>query len=264
MIVFVNIALILHGCSSNISNRTDEFNIKSKPIHDLSGLDLIAELEDGNLLTISNIPDEKTNENAIFIVDQDGNNRAKLIESSYNKPIYTATLAANKWVVFAEATNDMICSDWEIKAINTENKEIYTIDNGKVNPSALKLSGTTFMAPLLNSSGSKIVWSTFEPEKDGSYIAVIRLYDLETKESKLIDQNNKESEEFGHPKIDGNYIVYDKGRIDQQAGCRFGTVYLKDITINDSVELDNGRLLSWPKKAEGPFITEYVNLSTDK
>lgn len=221
------------------NNGSEEASVlNTKTIHSLDGASLIGELPDGRLVTLTN-SDEKAKINSIYIVDKSGNNRMKLMDSTDNKLIYTVALA-DPWVVYAQATDDMICADWEIKAINIETKKIIDIDYGKVRPSQLNMEGVaTLMGPMLSSSGTKIAWTTFELDETNHGIAVVRSYDLSSNKSVLIDQNGQPLEEFGHPKIDGNLVVYDKGHIVQGIG-REGTVYIKNLSTNESQEIESG------------------------
>ena len=161
------------------------------------------------------------------------------IAATTNKNIYDV-LVTEKWLVYVEASNNMIKNDWSLFIENIDNSQRIEIDKGKLDITKLKMVTPTFMGPLIAASNGKVAWSTFETDSTGATKAVLKLYDIANKTYKVIDKLDINDGEFGKPSIDGEWLVYDKGKIDMEKLERSGTIILLNLKNNKKTVLDKG------------------------
>lgn len=155
------------------------------------------------------------------------------------KEIYDVVQAGD-WIVWAEASPGMVKADWSIVARNLRTGEILPIEKGRLSATG-RTEVTTLFGPYLAGSEDDLVWSTFEPGTDDTGVAVVRHYNLTTRSSEVIDRLEDISVgEFGHPRISGDYVVYDQGRIDVQNQGRYGVVKLYNLKTQERRTLDEG------------------------
>jgi hypothetical protein len=247
VVSFFLLFILLQGCSGpeHPQEQASDPGMldRLRPIRQLQGLDLVGKLPDGKLVCVGEAPadsvqvGQKKYNNALFLTDKSGDNRVKLADATNGKEIYTAALAGG-WVVYAEATYGQE-DDWEIKALNLDNQEALLLADCQIKLSDLPMP--TWIAPYPGTCGSS---SHLDNDGTGDkrvLRAVVRLYDLETRVSTIIDQSTDPLVNFGeYPQIDGNLAVYDQGRFDAKAQAYQGTVILLDLGSGNKTVLDHG------------------------
>ena len=246
VILITIIVIILNACSNKIPKDIVKLNseqikinseqIKINNVYSIEKSHPIASLIDGRTVLLQDSPEE---DNYIFITEKNNLKIENKILATYHKKIYT-TVVTDEWIVYAEASNDMIKSDWTIFAQNLNTGKRIEIDKGKIDSvlAQSKFETMTLLGPLISASNKKVIWSTFEPDKNNSIKAVIKMYDIEQNKYKVIDQIDISDGEFGKPSIDGEWIVCDLGKIDVKAQGRWGTIFLYNILNNEKKLLD--------------------------
>jgi len=103
------------------------------------------------------------------------------------------------------------------------------------------------LAPEISASGNLLVWTTFEPGGPAGTRAVLRLCDLTTGKSEILDEVDDISlGELGLASISGDHVVYNPGHLDLVKQARYGTIVLLDLKTRESRILDEGYRVAGP------------------
>lgn len=215
---------------------------KTAKVHFIENAHPIGYLPDNKIVFLEDNGSQNIGNN-IFICEPDNFSIIKKVHSSNTKVIYDAQISGN-WIVYVEAKNDMPKFDWDIFAIDSNNYKQIEVDNGKIAESDLVLETPTMIGPYLSASDGRIAYSTFEKDSNNLYVAALNIYDLKSSTKKAIDKIPVQDGEFSHPKIDGKWIIYDKGKIDVKQQGRFGTVILYNLNTKSRREIDSGMSVS--------------------
>ncbi|AGB17965.1 hypothetical protein [Thermoanaerobacterium thermosaccharolyticum] len=248
--LLIIIILIIGGCSiKSIKTDSDDDNtviaktnvnildeLEAKKTSSIENAHPIAVLDDGRKVFLQVNPEV---DNSIFATSSNGSIMLK-INAGASKNIYDAKVMGN-WIVYVESSNDMTKSDWVLYAQNIDDNRRIEIDKGKV--ADVKTETPTLLGALISASNGKIVWTAFEKDKE-SVNAIVKLYDIENNTYKIIDKLNVEDGEFGQPGLDGDWIVYDIGKIDMKALARNGELVLVNLKNNEKRILDEGLRVS--------------------
>ncbi|AFK85818.1 MULTISPECIES: hypothetical protein [Thermoanaerobacterium] len=248
--LLIIVILILGGCSIKSTN-TDLSNdniiidktngnildeLEDKKTSSIENAHPIAVLDDGRKVFLQVNPEV---DNSIFVTSSDSSIIFK-INAGISKNIYDAKVMGN-WIVYVESSNDMTKSDWALYAKNIDDNRRIEIDKGNVVNAKVKTP--TLLGALIAASNDKIVWTAFEKDEK-SVNAIVKLYDIENNTYKIIDRLNVEDGEFGQPGLDGDWLVYDIGKIDMKALARNGKLVLVNLKNNEKRILDEGLKVS--------------------
>ncbi|OXT07129.1 hypothetical protein CE561_08915 [Thermoanaerobacterium thermosaccharolyticum] len=248
--LLIIVILMIGGCSikstkinsddKNAVIATTNVNIlnelEAKKVSSIENAHPIDVLDDGRKVFLQVNPEV---DNSIFVTSSDGSIMLK-INAGVSKNIYDAKVMGN-WIVYVESSNDMTKSDWVLYAKNIDDNRRIEIDKGNV--ANAKVKTPTLLGALISASNGKITWTAFEKDKE-SVNAIVKLYDIENNTYKIIDKLNVEDGEFGQPGLDGDWLVYDIGKIDMKALARNGKLILVNLKNNEKRILDDGLRVS--------------------
>ncbi|MGJ7045328.1 hypothetical protein [Thermoanaerobacterium thermosulfurigenes] len=248
--LLIIVILMIGGCSIK-STKTDSDDknaviattnvnilneLEAKKVSSIENAHPIDVLDDGRKVFLQVNPEV---DNSIFVTSSDGSIMLK-INAGVSKNIYDAKVMGN-WIVYVESSNDMTKSDWVLYAQNIDDNRRIEIDKGNV--ANAKVKTPTLLGALISASNGKITWTAFEKDKE-SVNAIVKLYDIENNTYKIIDKLNVEDGEFGQPGLDGDWLVYDIGKIDMKALARNGKLILVNLKNNEKRILDDGLRVS--------------------
>ncbi|NLZ49512.1 MAG: hypothetical protein GX895_12190 [Clostridiales bacterium] len=219
-----------------VINEKQEINISEQNVHSFKDAYPIGVLPKNEKVFLQITEDT---DNKILITDANGEKVIKEIPATKNKDIYSAAVT-DKWIVYAEASNDLIKWDWAIYAIDTESEKKVQVDMWKLDESSTAFDVPTMIGPKISASNQQVAWSTFEADSKNAVKAIVKMYDLKNNSYKIIDEIDAKEGEFGHPSISGEWIVYDKGKIDTEKQGRFGSIFLVNTKDNSKKMLEEG------------------------
>lgn len=243
-------SILLIGCQKSAPsslNSTTMFNLNESlsNVHRLERLIPVGKTINGDLIA-REAEQANSTTNSIWLVSQEGTRKKEIAKSSQGKVIYSA-ITTNNWVIYAEAENDPIKSDWKIIGINIDSLETKEIDKAQIKGGEIPFITPTEIGPYLACSKEFITWMAYEPSPSGTPISVIRLYNIKTSENRAIDEISvKDGAGFGFPSIDNEFLVYHRGKIDPHAAGFQGTIVFRNLRTGEMRELDHGLQVSSP------------------
>ena len=122
-----------------------------------------------------------------------------------------AEIFADGWVIWSESFDQELHvgastgDDWAIYAANIETKQIIEIDSEKESfPKDRDFNAQPF---AMSAKGNTLVYTCYDSDESGVY-NVIKLFDFQTEELKIIIRQDDSSRGFSMPSVGENFVVF--------------------------------------------------------
>ncbi len=233
---------LLPGCSRGSSTvQGSSFDLAAYSVHELpiAGGAPIGKLADGSIIIVVYTRDNPDYPAGVYACSPGGKPEA-VFNLAPSRTLFAAALTGDT-VLWVEAGEGMIMADWHLWARDLVTDEQWEIDRGRLDPGRTPTENPTLLAPPISVSGNHVVYTVFEPGGPNGTRVALRLYDLSTGASETLDQvTDVRLDELGVPAVDGRWVVYNPGHIDQEEQARYGAIVLMDLETHERQVLDEG------------------------
>jgi hypothetical protein len=195
---------------------------------------------------------EKKDNKNIFIFNTEKQTKT-LLRSSVSPNKYIKAISFNNdWMVWTEDEVEVekdttIEKDWNTYAQNLKTGELIDVDKYK----NIKLDPDSIYKALepkeISIYDDKVVYDTYDVLENGTTCAVIKMYDLNSKNMQIIDANqNYKNGFYGHPKIFDNFIVWSLSQCNLSDYFEKGSTYIYDIKNKQKKLITTVDEILWP------------------